>query len=159
MPTGIAGIALVNLAFALSCAVAGLGIAAGIVAGQRGSDPSGAVRIVPDAVVTAATSQRSTADWIGDAQRDLGIRPDQSTAWQSYAATMRDLETSRVELERQRMTADMRALAEERARHAMVLGNALAELERHLSPEQQTKARLLTRLLAETVICRELAVR
>jgi hypothetical protein len=41
----------------------------------------------------------------------------------------------------------------------MLLTTALNELEDHLSPEQQNSVRLLTRVLADTVICRELAAR
>jgi hypothetical protein len=159
MPAGIPGIASVSLTFPLSCAVAALGIAAGIVAGHRGSDASGAALIVPDSVAVATAPQRATADWLADAGRDLGIGPDQAAAWQSYAETMKDLQMSRVGLEQQQAAGGGRDIASERARHAMVLAAALAELQRHLSPEQQTRARLLTRILAETVICRELAVR
>jgi hypothetical protein len=147
----------VHFAFAPACVVAGLGIAAGILSGHRGSDDHAVVPFHDSALVTTAP-QRSTLDWLRTLHHDLAIHPDQASAWQAYANTMTKLETSRIELDSQLKGGEARDLRAERARHAMVLASALAELERHLSPEQQTKARLLTMILAESVICRELAI-
>jgi len=63
-----------------------------------------------------------------------------------------------VRIARAMVAGGTRDVESERARHAMVVANALAELNQHLSPEQQTKARLLTVILAASVICRELGV-
>ena len=72
---------------------------------------------------------------------------------------MTGLDASRTDLERQLAGGVARDVPAERARHAMLLTTALTELEDHLSPEQQNSVRLLTRVLADTVICRELATR
>jgi hypothetical protein len=148
---------LVHIAVTLGYVLVGLAIAAGVVTGHHGSDTPSDVRIVAHPTITRPL-QRSTADWLGDFRRDLAIRPDQVPAWQSYANTMADLEISRDELERELVAGGTRDVESERARHAMVVANALAELNQHLSPEQQTKARLLTVILAASVICRELGV-
>jgi hypothetical protein len=150
---------LVNRAFGLGCVIAGIGIAGGIAAGHRDSQTYGNVLIVTDAAAVGTVPQPSTEGWLGDLRRDLAIRPDQEPAWQAYADTMMLLEASRIELERRGTNASSGDIEAERARHAMVLANALDELAHHLSLEQQTKARLLTRILSETVICRQLAIR
>jgi hypothetical protein len=139
--------------------LAGLAIIGGIFAGHSGTDASGAVRIVPDSDVVIATAEKPTAEWLADIRRELAIGPDQAPAWRNYVDAMTELERSRIELDRRRATGAVRDIETERARHAMMLAAALAELERYLSPEHQTKARLLTQILAETVICREQAVR
>jgi hypothetical protein len=139
--------------------VAALGIAAGIVGRHRGWDDYGTARIVPLFATATTAPQRSTQDWLDSVRRDLAIQPDQALAWQAYAKNMTDLKTSSTELEGQLATGGVRDVEAERARHAMVVANALAELERHLSPEQQTAARLLTRIRADSLICQALAVR
>jgi hypothetical protein len=149
----------VNLRFAAAAALAVVGIAAGVVIGHRGSDASGAVRIVPSAAPFDAVPQRSVEAWLAEIRQRLAIRPDQATAWQSYANAMTSLDESRLELERQVANGEARDIAAERARHAMLLTTALNELQEHLSPQQQTDVRLLTQVLADAVICRELAVR
>jgi hypothetical protein len=157
--TNIAGWTLVNLRFTAAGALAILGIVAGVVIGHRGSDASGAVRIVPVAATSDAAPQRTVEAWLVEIRQRLAIRPDQATAWQRYANAMTNLDESRLELERQVANGEARDIAAERARHAMLLTTALNELEDHLLPQQQTDVRLLTQVLADTVICRELAVR
>ena len=153
------GWALVNFGFASVVALAVLGIAAGVAVGHRGSDASGTVRIVPVATSTDAAPQRTVEGWLTDIRQQLAIRPDQAAAWQKYADAMKGLDASRIELERQLAAGVARDVPAERARHAMLLTTALNDLEDHLSPEQQTSVRLLTQVLADTVICRELAAR
>ena len=53
-----------------------------------------------------------------------------------------------VALERDRTAGTAQDIEAERGRHALALTSALSKLERHLSPEQRTKARLLTQVLA-----------
>jgi hypothetical protein len=153
------GWALVNFVFASAVALAVLGIAAGVAVGHRGSDTSGTVRIVPVTASADAAPQRTVEEWLADIRHQLAIRPDQAAAWQKYASAMTDLDSSRLELEHQLAGGVARDVPAERARHAMLLTTALNELEDHLSPEQQTSVRLLTQVLADTVICRELAAR
>jgi hypothetical protein len=149
----------VNFGFASAVGIAVLGIAAGVTVGHRGSDVSGTVRIVPGTVSTDSTPQRTVEGWLADIRQQLAIRPDQAAAWQKYTDAMTGLDASRLELERQLAGGVARDVPAERARHAMLLTTALNELEDHLSPKQQTSVRLLTQVLADTVICRELAVR
>jgi len=151
--------ALVNFAFTLSCAVVAVAIAADIVAEHSEGRVPSDLRIIPDTAAVATMPQGPTTDWLANAERDLAIRPDQAAAWQAYSNAMFDLEASRIEWEHQFAAGLGQSVEAERGRHAMALANAMAELERHLSPEQQTKSRLFTRILAATVICRELAVR
>jgi hypothetical protein len=151
--------ALVNFGFASAVVLAVFGIAAGVAVGHRGSDASGTVRIVPATASTDAAPQRTVEGWLADIRQQLSIRPDQADAWQKYADAMTGLDASRIELERQLAGGVARDVPAERARHAMLLTTALNELEDHLSPQQQTSVRLLTQVLADTVICRELAVR
>ena len=148
-----------NFGFASAVVLAALGIVAGVAVGHRGPDASGTVRIVPVTVSTNAAPQRTVEGWLADIRQQLAIRPDQAAAWQKYADAMIGLDVSRLELERQLAGGVARDVPAERARHAMLLTTALNELEDHLSPEQQNSVRLLTRVLADTVICRELAVR
>jgi hypothetical protein len=149
----------VNFGFASAVGIAVLGIAAGVTVGHRGSDVSGTVRIVPSTVSTDSTPQRAVEGWLADIRQQLAIRPDQAAAWQKYTDAMTGLDASRLELEHQLAGGVARDVPAERARHAMLLTTALNELEDHLSPKQQTSVRLLTQVLADTVICRELAVR
>jgi hypothetical protein len=149
----------VNFGFASAVGIAVLGIAAGVTVGHRGSDVSGTVRIVPTIVSTDSAPQRTVEGWLADIRQQLAIRPDQAAAWQKYTDAMTGLDASRLELERQLASGVARDVPAERARHAMLLTTALNELEDHLSPKQQTSVRLLTQVLADTVICRELAVR
>ena len=148
-----------NFGFASAVVLAALGIVAGVAVGHRGPDASGTVRIVPVTVSTNAAPQRTVEGWLADIRQQLAIRPDQAAAWQKYADAMIGLDVSRLELERQLAGGVARDVPAERARHAMLLTTALNELEDHLSPEQQNSVRLLTRVLADTVICRELATR
>jgi len=149
----------VNFGFASAVVFAVLGIAGGLAVGHRGSDASGTVRIVAGTVSTDAAPQRTVDGWLADIRQQLAIRPDQGAAWQKYADAMTGLDASRTDLERQLAGGVARDVPAERARHAMLLTTALTELEDHLSPEQQNSVRLLTRVLADTVICRELATR
>jgi hypothetical protein len=150
---------LVNFGFASAVVLAVLGIAAGVAVGHRGPDTSGTVRIVPVTVSTNADPQRTVEGWLADIRQRLAIRPDQAAAWQKYADAMQGLDASRTDLEHQLADGVARDVPAERARHAMLLTTAPNELEDHLSPEQQSSVRLLTRILADTVICRELAAR
>lgn len=158
-PAKNTGQTLVNFGFASAVVLAVLGIAAGVAVGHRGPDASGTVRIVPVTVSADVAPQRTVEGWLADIRQQLAIRPDQAVAWQKYADAMNGLHASRLELERQLAGGVARDVPAERARHAMLLTAALDELEDHLSPEQQTSVRLLTRVLADTVICRELAAR
>ena len=69
------------------------------------------------------------------------------------------LDLSRLELERHVVDGEARDIAAERVRHAMLLATALNELQDHPSPKQQADSLLLTQVLADTVICRERAMR
>ena len=148
-----------NFGIASAVVLAVVGIAAGVAVGHRGSDASGAARIVPVTVSTDAAPQRTVGGWLADIRQQLAIRPDQAAAWQRYADAMTGLDASRLDLERQLAGGVARDVPAERARHAMRLTTALNDLEDHLSPEQKTSVRLITRVLADTVICRELADR
>jgi hypothetical protein len=158
-PAKNTGWTLVNFGFASAVVLAVLGIAAGVTIGHRGSDASGTVRIVPGTASADAAPQRTVEGWLADIRQQLAIRPDQAAAWQKYADALTGLDASRLDLERQLAGGVARDVPAERARHAMLLTTALNDLQDHLSPEQQTSVRLLTRVLADTVICRELAVR
>jgi hypothetical protein len=158
-PAKNTGWTLVNFGFVSAVVLAVLGIAAGVAVGHRGPDASSTVRIVPVTASADAAPQRTVEGWLADIRQQLAIRPDQAAAWQKYADAMTGLDASRLELERQLADGVKRDVPAERARHAMLLTTALNELEDHLSPQQQTSLRLLTQVLADTVICRELAVR
>ena len=138
--------ARVNSRFAIACVVAGAGFAAALAIGHRSPETLGPGRIVPPRTASDGGEQPALSGWLFDLQRRLAIRPDQMPAWQQYAEAVRALHRSRLEPAQPPSTMP-------------TLAAAFDQLEGQLSPRQQADARVLTQVLFDAPICRDLAIR
>lgn len=148
----------VNIRFAGALAVAVTGLAAGLL--TTGSHNNTRTNITSAGVpAPPVTMPRALTDRLDEIHRLLVIRPDQKDAWQRYANTLLQLNQESRHLLQRVANGEAQDDGTERVLHALALGAAFGELEKNLSPGQIAQARLLTRDLADGLICRGLADR
>jgi len=147
-----------KLRFPLALVVAAIGLFAGFVMVDRAPGGFGTIRLVPDAdPVALGTARPVLSDRLAEIHRALVIRPEQEGAWRSFADAMFQLDHLTREFERLPAARETLDETRERTRHALILGYALGEIEKSLSPEQFVIIRRATDDLTSSVICRGLA--
>lgn len=145
----------ISLRLVAASAIAAAGLGAAFASGGYGAGGFGTIR-APAAAIAApgdAVTSKDLSDWLAEIRRSLVIRPDQEPAWRDYAEAMRYLDQATTDFEQRRANADALDVDKERSRHALLLGAAIGDLQRSLSPDQFARARRLTEDLASVVTC------
>jgi len=141
----------VGLAVALALAAAGL--AAGLATGNDASGGFGTIRPPAATASNNGVAPEALSDRLAEIRRSLAIRPEQEAAWQDYANAMRYLDQATHDFEQRQADGDTQDDEMERSRHALLLGAAIGDLQKSLSPDQFARARRLTEDLASSVTC------
>jgi hypothetical protein len=134
--------------------VAGVGFA--IAVGGGGSTGFGMVR---DADQTArAKLPPGVSEQLARLHEAMRVRPDQEAAWNGFAAAMLELDrvTRAFEAETPTRSTDQ---ADERARHALMFGIALSDMDAALSAEQSAILRDRANTLGSAFVCKGLVQR
>jgi len=142
----------VGLAVALALAAAGL--AAGLATGNDASGGFGTIRPPAATASNNGVAPEALSDRLAEIRRSLAIRPDQEAAWQDYVDAMRYLDQATHDFEQRQAEGGAQQDDQmERSRHALLLGAAIGDLQKNLSPDQFARARRLTEDLASSVTC------
>jgi len=143
--------------FLLALAVAAIGVSAGLAMFDRGSGGFGIVRAVSETGPAVASTRPALAERLAELHQALVIRAEQEGAWRNFADAMYQLDRLTRDFERRTAASERLDTAEERTRHALILGSALGEIGKSLSPDQFAGIRRATDELTSSVICRGLA--
>jgi hypothetical protein len=139
----------------ISLGAAGMVLAAGVLVGSGGPDLRfGKVREAE--LVTSGRIDLGLSQVLAGLHRTAQIRPDQEAAWSSFMAAMLELERLTRAFEQRTAPDDANAL-EERARHALMFGAAIGEIEDVLSEQQSAVLRGLTDRLSRSFVCQGVA--
>lgn len=146
---------IIDLRLAAAFAIAAAGLGAAFAAGEHGSGGFGTIRAPAVAVAAPgdAAMSKDLSDRLAEIRQSLAIRPDQEPAWRDYAEAMRHLDRATKDFEQRQANADALDVDKERSRHALLLGAAIGDLQRNLSPDQFARARRLAEDLASVVTC------
>ena len=122
-----------------------------IAAGSGGSTGFGMVRDV-DRTATPEVPP-GVSEQLARLHDAMRVRPDQEAAWNGFAVAMLELDrvTRAFEAETPTRSADQ---ADERARHALMFGIALSDMDAALSPEQSAILRDRADTLGSAFVCR-----
>lgn len=143
----------INVRLAAALALAAAGLATGLATSDDASGGFGTVH-PPATASSDGAAPEALSDRLAEIRRSLDIRPDQEAAWQDYVDAMRTLDQATHDFE-QRQAEDGAQQDEqtEGSRHALLLGSAIGDLQKSLSPDQFARARHLTEDLASSVTC------
>ncbi|MEJ0092242.1 MAG: hypothetical protein WDN46_02065 [Methylocella sp.] len=142
--------------FAAALAVAGIGVIVGIAGDFGGSSGFGVVRSSFDQAA-GVPAPGDLAGRLEEVRRLARIDPNQDSAWRDFASSMLRLERLTQDYERRLAAGERLDEAAERARHALLFGSAMNQMDQSLSPEQSAAVHRLTDELASKVICKSLS--
>jgi len=143
----------INVRLTAALAVAAAGLAVGLATGDDASGGFGTIHPPPATASSDAGTPEALSDRLAEIRRSLAIRPNQETAWQDYADAMRYLDQATQDFDQRRADGGAQDDEMERSRHALLLGAAIGNLQKSLSPDQFSRARRLTEDLASSVTC------
>lgn len=142
----------INVRLAAAFVLAAAGLAAGLATGDDASGGFGTVH-PPATASSDGAAPEALSDRLAEIRRSLAISPDQEAAWQDYVDAMRYLDQATHDFEQRQAEGGAQDDQMERNRHALLLGSAIGDLQRSLSPDQFARARRLTEDLASSVTC------